>query len=110
MSNLSSRWVPRMMTSEHKLKKVDIFRTLLTYFQAHSKNFYNHIVSKDKNRFHHFEAESKIQSKLETLWFSILEKVEEESISWQGGDFCLEDSEGVIIIDYLIKVKKKKNY
>ena len=39
MRKMSARRVPRMLTLKHKLKRVDISRTLLIHLQASTKNF-----------------------------------------------------------------------
>ena len=60
MNKLFARWFSRMLTSEHKLEKVDISRTLLTRFQVNPKNFHRRLVTQDESWIHHFEPESKI--------------------------------------------------
>uniref|UniRef100_A0A672ZDH7 Mos1 transposase HTH domain-containing protein n=1 Tax=Sphaeramia orbicularis TaxID=375764 RepID=A0A672ZDH7_9TELE len=61
MNKLSARWVPRMLTPEQMLKRVDISRTLLTRFHADPENFQRRIVTQDETWVHHFEPESKLQ-------------------------------------------------
>ena len=60
-----------MLTPEHKLKIVDIIWTLLIRFLANPKNFHCILVTQDETWVYHVEPESKIQSQLETLWFSV---------------------------------------
>ena len=67
MGKLSSRWFLRMLTSEHKTKRVDISWTLLTHSQANPKNFQDRLVTHNKTWVHHFEPQSKIQSKQQKL-------------------------------------------
>ena len=52
-----------MLSQEHKLKRVDISRTLLTQFQANPKNFPCKFVIRDENLVHLYEPESNIQIK-----------------------------------------------
>ena len=57
MSKLSQRWVPQMLTSAQKL---DILRDP---FQADIANFLERFVTQDETWAHHFDPESKSQSK-----------------------------------------------
>ena len=63
MNQLFARWVIRMQMPEHKLKRVDISRTILIYFQVNSKNFHYRLVIQNETWVLHFEHESNIQSK-----------------------------------------------
>lgn len=63
ISKFSARLVPRMLTSEQKLKRVVISRTILTCFQADPEYSHFRLVTQDETWLHHFEPESKIQSK-----------------------------------------------
>ncbi|XP_030003909.1 histone-lysine N-methyltransferase SETMAR-like [Sphaeramia orbicularis] len=104
MNKLSARWVPRMLTPEQMLKRVDISRTLLTRFHADPENFQRRIVTQDETWVHHFEPESKLQSK---EWkhhgspppkkFKRVASVGKvmASVFW--------DCEGVLMVDYLQK-------
>ena len=63
MTSLSGRWVPRMLTTDHKVKRVDISKTLLIRFLANPKNFHRPLVTQNQTWVQHFELKSKIQSK-----------------------------------------------
>ena len=60
MSKLSARWVPRMLTPEQKLKRVDISRTLLTRFQSDPEDFHRRLVTQDETWVHHFEPRVRV--------------------------------------------------
>ena len=62
MSKLFARWVPRKQMPEHKLKRVNISRTLLIHFQSSCKDFHCTLVNQDETWVQHFEPNSKIQS------------------------------------------------
>lgn len=63
MNKLSARWVPIMLTQDQKLTRLNISRELLTRFQQHPENFLRRIVTQDPTWVHHFDPESKAQSK-----------------------------------------------
>ena len=63
MSKLSARGFLKMLIPEDKLKRVDIYKTLLTCFQPNLKNFYCRLVTQDVTWIHHIKTESKILSK-----------------------------------------------
>ena len=44
----SIRWVPSFLRPQHKLKTIDISRSLLTHFQANPKNVHRTQVNQDK--------------------------------------------------------------
>ena len=63
IDKLYARWVPKILTPDDKLKRGDIFRTLLTRFQTNSMNFSRKWVTQDKTWVHLFKPESAIQRK-----------------------------------------------
>ena len=63
MGKLSPRCAPRTLMPDHKQKRVNISRTLLTRFQANPKNFYRRLITQDKIWVQNFEFELKIQRK-----------------------------------------------
>ena len=54
-----ARWIPRILTLEHKLTRIDIFRTR---YQSNPMNFYRRLITQDEAWAYHFEIESNIQS------------------------------------------------
>ncbi|CAH1242186.1 SETMAR [Branchiostoma lanceolatum] len=104
MSKLSARWVPRMLTRHQKLNRLEVSRSLLARFQSNPANFLKRFVTQDETWVHHFDPESKEQSKEWTKKGSQPPKKFKRvasvgkvmaSLFW--------DSEGVIMIDYLQK-------
>ncbi|XP_066302907.1 histone-lysine N-methyltransferase SETMAR-like [Branchiostoma lanceolatum] len=104
MNKLSARRVPRMLTSHQKLNRLEVSRTLLARFQSNPANFIKRFETQDETWVHHFDPESKEQSKEWTKKGSQPPKKFKRvasvgkvmaSVFW--------DSEGVIMIDYLQK-------
>ena len=60
---VSARWVPRMLTPQMKLQRVQICRELLAKFDEDGEDFLRQIVTGDESLVHHYDPESKQQSK-----------------------------------------------
>lgn len=102
MKKLSARWVPRMLTAAQKQMRVETSEVLLEQFKQNPENFLHRIVTQDETWVHHFDPETKLQSK---MWkhlgsppprkFKVLPSSSKimASVFW--------DREGVIMIDYL---------
>ncbi|GFR89200.1 transposase [Elysia marginata] len=60
---VSTRWVPRMLTPQMKLQRVQIGRELLAKFDEVGEDFLRQIVTGDESWVHHYDPESKQQSK-----------------------------------------------
>ena len=60
---VSARWVPRMLTPQMKLQRVQICRELLAKFDEDGEDFLRQIVTGDESWVHHYDPESKQQSK-----------------------------------------------
>ena len=60
---VSARWVPRMLTPQMKLQRVQICRELLAKFDEDGEDFLRQIVPGDESWVHHYDPESKQQSK-----------------------------------------------
>ncbi|GFS16630.1 transposase [Elysia marginata] len=60
---VSARWVPRMLTPQMKLQRVEICRELLAKFAKDGEDFLRQIVTGDESWVHHYDPESKQQSK-----------------------------------------------
>ena len=103
MSELTERWVPRRLISEHQLKRVDISRILLTCFQANPKNFHHELTIQDETWVYHSILN---QSKLKKHSGSPFPKKFKLTASiGKVVASAIWDSDGVIIIDYLEKGK-----
>ena len=63
MSKLSARWVPRMLTIDQKRSRLNISEELLARFNKSPDHFMQRIVTQDETWVHHFDPESKEQSK-----------------------------------------------
>ena len=61
MSKVSARRVPRMLTDDQKRTLLNISRYLLS--EDDSGDFIERVVAQDETWVHHFDQESKIQSK-----------------------------------------------
>ena len=60
---VSARWVLRMLTPQMKLQRVQICRELLAKFDEDGEDFLRQIVTGDESWVHHYDPESKQQSK-----------------------------------------------
>ena len=60
---VSARWVPRMLTPQIKLQRVQICRELLAKFDEDGEDFLRQIVTGGESWVHHYDPESKQQSK-----------------------------------------------
>jgi len=57
-----ARWVPRMLTQEHKEHRMQVGQDLLNQYEAEGDSFLDRIVTGDETSCHHCEPESKRQS------------------------------------------------
>jgi len=57
-----ARWVPRMLTREHKEHRMQVCQDLLHQYEAEGDSFLDRITTGDKTCCHHYEPESKRQS------------------------------------------------
>ena len=58
-----ARWVPRMLTEDHKRQRVDSSREFLRRYADEKDNFLNSIVTGDETWAYHFTPETKQQSR-----------------------------------------------
>ncbi|KAM8703544.1 hypothetical protein ACLKA7_008206 [Drosophila subpalustris] len=63
MSKLSSRWVPRLLSAEHKRNRLVIAKESLALLNANKNEFLRRFVTVDEIWIHHHIPESKEQSK-----------------------------------------------
>jgi histone-lysine N-methyltransferase SETMAR len=59
---VSAKWVPRHLTEEHKLNRLDICSRLLEGCSREGDNFLNRIITGDEIWVHHYEPETKRRS------------------------------------------------
>jgi len=57
-----ARWVPRMLTQEHKEHCMQVCQGLLNQYEAEGDSFLDRIITGDKTWCHHYKPESKRQS------------------------------------------------
>jgi len=57
-----ARWVPRMLTQDHKEQRMQVCQDLLNQHKAEGDSFLDRIITGDETWCHHYEPESKRQS------------------------------------------------
>ncbi|KAM5158273.1 histone-lysine N-methyltransferase SETMAR-like [Mantella aurantiaca] len=62
MHKVSARWVPKLLTPDQKLVRMQISRANLHLFQADAMSFKNRCVTMHETWIHHFQPESKSKS------------------------------------------------
>ena len=66
MRKVSERWVPRLLTADHKRARVVASEQCLDMFQRNSKEFLRSCVTVDEKWIHYYTPETKNQSKMWT--------------------------------------------
>ena len=66
MRKLSARWVPRLLTADHKRARVVASEQCLGIFQHNSKEFLRRYVTVDETWIHYYARETENQSKMWT--------------------------------------------
>jgi len=97
-----ARWVPRLLTEDHKGQRKSITSELLQRYRHEGDDFLLHIVTGDESWFHHFEPETKRQI-MEWHHLHSLSKKEgkDSAISCEGDGTVFWDSEGLILVEFL---------
>ena len=67
MKKLSARWVPRLLTVDHKRDRVTISKQCLEMFQRNPDESLRPFITVDETWIHYFTHETKEQSKQWTL-------------------------------------------
>ncbi|XP_067665195.1 histone-lysine N-methyltransferase SETMAR-like [Haliotis asinina] len=62
MSKVCARWVPRMLSDDMKLSRVNISGAKLTHYHANPEDFHFRNVTCDETWLHHYDPESKQES------------------------------------------------
>ena len=100
MSKVSARWVPRMLTDDQKRTQLDISRYLMSCFEDDSCDFIERVVTEDETWVHHFETESRMQSKQWKYPESPLrKKFKRVNSAGKGIASIVWDSQGMIMND-----------
>jgi histone-lysine N-methyltransferase SETMAR len=61
-SKVCARWVPQILTEEHKQQRKAICSELLAHYKVEGDDFLSTIVTGDETWIHHFKPEKKRQS------------------------------------------------
>ncbi|XP_029634578.1 protein GVQW3-like [Octopus sinensis] len=62
-SKVSARWVPRLLTPEQKRTRCTLSTSNLELFEADEENFLARFITMDESWVHHYQPETKEQSK-----------------------------------------------
>jgi [histone H3]-lysine36 N-dimethyltransferase SETMAR len=104
MKKVSARWVPRMLTDHQKRNRTVICERLLKLFQGDKMNFLDRYVTMDESWVHHYDPETKIQSK---QWKHTGSPPPRKfKVVPSAGKIMLSvfwDAQGIILTDYLQK-------
>ena len=104
MRKLSARWVPRLLNSDNKQKRVTTSEQCLTLFKRNPKEFLRRFVTVDETWIHWYTPETKVQSK---QWTSPDEPAPKKAKTIPSAGKVMAtifwDSRGIIFIDYLEK-------
>ncbi|KAL7723735.1 hypothetical protein ACLKA6_017243 [Drosophila palustris] len=101
VSKLSSRWVPRLLSAEHKRNCLVIAKESLALLNANKNEFLRRFVTVDETWIHHHTPESKEQSK---QWISTGETAPKKAKIGLSANKVMAtvfwDARGVIHVDY----------
>ena len=102
----AARWVPRLLTADHKQARVVAPEQCLSTFQRNSKEFLRRYVSVDETWIHYYTPETKNQPK---MWTGPGESAPKKAKTVPTGSKVMAtifwNSHGIILIDYLQKGK-----
>ncbi|XP_043644536.1 histone-lysine N-methyltransferase SETMAR-like, partial [Drosophila teissieri] len=106
MKKLSARWVPRLLTHDHKRNRVTISKECLAMFNRNPNEFLRRFVTVDETWIHHTTPETKEQSR---QWVSPGERAPKKAKVGLSANKVMAtvfwDAQGIIHIDYLEKGK-----
>ncbi|CAF4888914.1 unnamed protein product [Pieris macdunnoughi] len=99
---LSARWVPKMLTPEHKVKRVQCAQDFLASFEEEGEEFLDSIVTGDETWAHYYTPETKEQSKQwrHTHWPKV-KKFKQEKSAGKVMATVFWDRKGVLLIDFM---------
>jgi histone-lysine N-methyltransferase SETMAR len=102
MRKLSARWVPRLLTVDHKRNRVTDSKACLAMLNKDKKDFFRRLVTVDETWIHHYTPETKEQSK---QWTSPTERAPKKAKTVLSAGKVMAtvfwDKRGIIYIDYL---------
>ena len=99
MSKVSARWVLRMLTDDQKKTRLDISSCLLFCYEDDPGDFIEQVVTQDETWVHHFDPESKMQSKHWKQPDSSPPKMVQSAGNVMAT--IVWNSQGVVMVDYL---------
>lgn len=103
-SKVSARWVPRLLSAEHKRTRYTLSRECLELYEADPQEFLDRFVTMDETWVHHYTPESKQQSKQWKRPGSPPPKKAKAVLSANKVMASVFwDSKGVIMVDFLGK-------
>jgi len=96
-----ARWVPRMLTQEHKENRMQVCQDQLNQYEADGDSSLDRIITDDERWCHHYEPESKRQS-MEWRHVNSLSKKKLKALPSAGKVMCTVfwDRKGVILLDF----------
>lgn len=101
MRKLCARWVPRLLTSDNKLKRVSTSKSCLEKMERHD-DFFRRLITVDETWVHHYTPETKRQS---MQWIAVGEPAPKKAKTVASSGKVLAtvfwDARGIILIDYL---------
>ena len=101
-AQVSARWVPKLLTADQKRQRENMSRENLRLFEVDPDTFLKRFVTMDETWVHHFEPESKQQSK---QWKHVTSPTPKKAKSVPSAGKVMAsvfwDSEGVIMVDWL---------
>lgn len=103
-AKVSARWVPRLLTPEQKRIRWTVSKSNLELFEADEDNFLARFITMDESWVHHYQPETKVQSKQWKHTSSPTPK--KAKVVPSAGKVMASvfwDSQGVILIEYLEK-------
>ena len=102
MSKVLERWVPRILTDDQKRSGLDISMYLLSCYEDDPRNFIGRVLTQDETWAHHFDQETKMQSKqLKDPGSTPPKKFKRVHSAGKVIASIFWDSQWVILIDYL---------
>lgn len=104
MNKVCARWVPKNLSPEQKLNRLRTSKENLGLFQQNKELFIQKFITMDETWVHHFDPETKLQSKQWKFpWEPTPKKFKAQASAGKVMASIFWDSEGVIMIDYLGK-------
>ncbi|GFG29113.1 hypothetical protein Cfor_00280 [Coptotermes formosanus] len=87
VSKVSARWVPRLLTTEHRERRLVAVTQLLQHYKREGAQFLDSVVTSDETWVHYFTSESKRANKQWKPFHSPPSKKSENNFS-SGDDHC----------------------